>query len=554
MKQINLTHKLSSIILFWLLAFYMYSCAQFVPPTGGKKDSIPPQIVKTIPLNKTLNYKEQYVDIEFNEYITVDNLNQQLLITPSIEGNYTTKQRPKGTRINFDKPFKENITYTLNFREAFKDYAERNPAKNVKIVFSTGSKIDSLSVSGKVKNTQTGKPVLDALVGLYKWADTSKIAKIKPYYFTKTDSSGNFLIENIQAGIYRLIAITDINNNILYEPTKENIAYLKDSIEVTKNISGIEMDLFFAENIPQKVVNTLPTAYYYTINYIRGIKKVSVKYVNAADSMAMMQIGERQLKFFNTKSTTDTVKVNINLIDSLDREFKHEQKIKFRPKPKKEEGSREALSVDYEPKVGEETALPFVFKLTFNKPIDTYTLNAIQIVADTIRPIKVEEKDVEWNAYKNVITIKKDLKASRDVRVRFPKGTFMSIEKDSNQVFKHDYPIKIAENYGIISGSVRNAQSNFIVQLTDNANKVLKEVINTPNYVFDYLKPGIYSVRVVVDSNKNNRWDFGDPEKFILPERIIFFPNSLPLKQNFELNGNDIDLGESPPTVEPKKN
>ena len=219
MKQINLTHKLSYIILFWALAFYMYSCAQFVPPTGGKKDSIPPQIVKTIPLNKTLNYKEQYVDIEFDEYITVDNLNQQLLITPSIEGNYTTKQRPKGTRINFDKPFKENITYTLNFREAFKDYAERNPAKNVKIVFSTGSKIDSLSVSGKVKNTQTGKPVLDALVGLYKWADTSKIAKIKPYYFTKTDSSGNFLIENIQAGIYRLIAITDINNNILYEPT-----------------------------------------------------------------------------------------------------------------------------------------------------------------------------------------------------------------------------------------------------------------------------------------------------------------------------------------------
>jgi uncharacterized protein (DUF2141 family) len=130
----------------------------------------------------------------------------------------------------------------------------------------------------------------------------------------------------------------------------------------------------------------------------------------------------------------------------------------------------------------------------------------------------------------------------------------MSIEKDSSQAFKHDYTIKIAENYGIISGSVRNARSNFIVQLTDNANKVLKEAINTPNYLFDYLKPGTYAIRVVVDTNKNNRWDFGDPDKFILPERIIFLPSPLPLKQNFELTGNDLDLGETPPEPEPKKN
>ncbi|MFN8353496.1 MAG: Ig-like domain-containing domain [Spirosomataceae bacterium] len=532
------------ISICWLLAFWMYSCAQFVPPTGGKKDTIPPKLVKTIPINKTLNYKEQYVDLEFDEYITIDNLNQKLLVTPSLEGSFTVKQRPKGARLNFDKPLKENVTYTLNFRDAFKDYSERNPAKNVKLVFSTGAQIDSLAISGVVKDLQTGKPELDATVGLYKWTDTSKVSKLKPYYFTKTDTSGKFQIENIQVGTYRLFTLTDLNNNLLYDQGKEKIAYLTEPIKINQNIDNIKLELFRSDLTPQKVVTTFPTANYYTITYGRGFKKVKVNYPTPADSMPYVFPTDKQIKFFNTNNSTDTIKVSLTMLDSLDREFKHEQKIKFRPKPKREEGSKEELSITIEPKVGEEVDKKISLKLKFNKPVATFKVDNFKILEDTTRLVKLEPTDFVWNIYKNELNITKETKATRDVRITFSKGTFLSVEKDSSQSIKQDYPLRNPENYGIISGKIKNAKSNFIIQLLDNNNKVVDERYNKIDYLFEFLKPGIYQVRVIVDKNSNNQWDPGSVEKFTLPEPILLLLNPLPLKQNFELVGNDFDLAE----------
>ena len=165
------------------MLFLLVRCAQQVPPTGGPKDVTPPNVVSTFPKNQTINFNEQVIELEFDEYVTVDNINQQLLITPEIEGIYTTKIKPKGARLVFDKPFKANTTYSLNFRNTFKDISERNPARNVKLVFCTGSTIDSLRVSGEVVDLQTNQPTLDALVGLYRFSDTLQFSKNRPYYF-----------------------------------------------------------------------------------------------------------------------------------------------------------------------------------------------------------------------------------------------------------------------------------------------------------------------------------------------------------------------------------
>ena len=72
----------------------------------------------------------------------------------------------------------------------------------------------------------------------------------------------------------------------------------------------------------------------------------------------------------------------------------------------------------------------------------------------------------------------------------------------------------------------------------------MDERYNKIDYLFEFLKPGIYQVRVIVDKNSNNQWDPGSVEKFTLPEPILLLLNPLPLKQNFELVGNDFDLAE----------
>ena len=534
---------ITRLLILMIVAFTMSRCAQYVPPSGGKKDKIPPKLLSTTPKNQSTGFGGQGIELEFDEYIILENLNQQLLITPELDGTYTFKQKPKGLVLSFNKPLKKDVTYTLNFRNAIKDFSERNPAKNVKLVFSTGSQIDSLSVSGEVKDVETNAALLDAVVGLYKWTDTSKVSKNKPYYFTRTDSSGRFTLENIQAGDYRIFSLVDLNNNLLFEANKEKVGFIQNPIKLNKNVEDVNIGIVSIRNEKIKQQQTRPMAYYYDVEYSRGIQELNLTFKNPSDSLPYLLSNEKVLRFFNTKNIEDTLRVKAEVKDSLGQEFKHDIKVKFRPKPRKEEGSREKLSLEPQPKVGEEVSQIFELTLTFNKPIQNTQLPNITLLADTTQPQSLTTKDVKWNRYNNRLTIQKQIPAKNLIRVLIPKGLFISIEGDSSQVFKNDYSIRKEENYGIISGTVKNATNNFIVQLLDMASKkIVAEIQNKPNYQFNFVKAGTYQIRLIDDRNNNGRWDFGDPDVFLLPERMLFFPNELRLKQNFELTGNDFDL------------
>ncbi len=237
----------------------LLSCSQPISPTGGKRDTIPPKLVKSTPTNKQTNYKSKTVDLEFDEYVVAENLQQKLLITPD-PGEYDSKLRPNGLRITFKKSLDSAKTYSLSFGDAIKDFSEKNPAQNLRIVFSTGQYIDSASVRGEVKDLLTNKPLLDVLVGMYPNSDTLNIEKVKPSYFTRSDSSGKFSIENIKSNTYQLIAFDDKNRSMTYNPKAERIAYLRDSttLKDSTQISGVSLKVFMANNTPAKVRNTTP--------------------------------------------------------------------------------------------------------------------------------------------------------------------------------------------------------------------------------------------------------------------------------------------------------
>jgi len=50
------------------------------------------------------------------------------------------------------------------------------------------------------------------------------------------------------------------------------------------------------------------------------------------------------------------------------------------------------------------------------------------------------------------------------------------------------------------------------------------------------LEPKEYSLRVIVDDNKNNKWDTGDFLNKIQPERIIYLPQKIELRANWTVN------------------
>src|SRR5690606_17066626 len=143
--------------------------------------------------------------------------------------------------IELNQELEDSTTYVFNFQKSIQDLSEGNPAEYLKLVFSTGASIDSLTFSGNVNNyfPSRNDKIEDAIVGLYPVDDTTDIFIAPPYYLTQVDSTGNFNITNIKAGKYFAYAWLDDNNSLKAEYKTEAFDFITDTIRINKNTEGI---------------------------------------------------------------------------------------------------------------------------------------------------------------------------------------------------------------------------------------------------------------------------------------------------------------------------
>ena len=97
---------------------------------------------------------------------------------------------------------------------------------------------------------------------------------------------------------------------------------------------------------------------------------------------------------------------------------------------------------------------------------------------------------------------------------------------------------KTLEDYGTIILDVKSElDAAFIVELAlENGALVRQKIIDSPQVVnFKLLPPGNYIIKVLIDENKNGKWDTGD---FLLKkqaERIKFLDKVLTVKANWDI-------------------
>ncbi len=180
-----------SIITFILLLAIYSSCAQIGRPEGGPQDETPPIIELSEPENRTTNFVEKKIVIEFDENIQLKNLNEQLVVSPPMEEKPNIKVNMNKLIIKFIDSLRSNTTYTLNFANSITDLNEANEFENYDYIFSTGSVIDSFQVNGKLVNAFDEEPIFGATILLHSnLSDTAFLSEI-PNFIARTDSSGN---------------------------------------------------------------------------------------------------------------------------------------------------------------------------------------------------------------------------------------------------------------------------------------------------------------------------------------------------------------------------
>lgn len=525
------------VLLFFLFItaiLMIQSCAQMASPPGGKKDTLAPKLVTSVPLNKSKNYKGKKLELTFNEYVNVRNLNQELLITPNI-GTYQTRIRPNGLSILLDSTLKDQTTYTFNFRNAIEDISERNIGKNIKLVFSTSNTIDSLSITGKIKLVDLNKAFENILVGLYPYSDTLRIDKAKPYYFTKTDTSGIYTLENLAQGKYYMAAFIDGNNNLLYNSNKEPVDFLTEPFFTLNKNETKNFSISLQNLDPLKITKTTSTAKTVLYEMSRGIKALELE--NKKDLIYQIE-GDKNIRIYvKNQEAKDTLFLNANVTDSLNRKIKIPLKVKFRELNKKEKITRTTLQVSYLPAQGKYVSPEDSLVLGFPKPVVSWDSKRVQFITEENETITLPDEAYMWNKYSNQLTIKRSFLPYREkFLLNLEKGAFVSVENDSSDVQKQAFQFQDLEEYGSIEGRVGELPSNYLVQLLNAANmQVLYEQNTSQKFNFLHVEPSTYVIRAIEDTNKNGYKDIGN---FILktkPESVFYLEGKVKLKANFQI-------------------
>ena len=580
--------KLKSIVpvLFGISLFYLIfytSCANIGSPSGGPKDSIPPVVVRTIPELRGTNFKGNDVRITFDEFINSDEVTEKLVVSPPMKKKPMIKMKGKTLIVEFTQDLRKESTYSLDFKDAVADNNEKNPIKDFRFSFSTGSTFDSLKVVGYVKDAITQEPVEKALVLLHRQKDYTAFIDSVPDYIGKTDKEGLFMIDNVAPGSYRLYALTDTDNSLTYNSNAEQIAFA-DSLIIpsAKYVARPDTVIKGADTLlVTGHVDYLPAPRYLMMfeeikfdQYLDSYKRTQGNKCDfyfsesLSDSFQVNLIKPTPTKDWsyiesNLKRDSITVWLTDTILsksDSLKFELKYQVLDSLNQLVIKRDTVGMIYSAPKTPKVKRKKGeLP---------PVPTINLsNNINSAAhDLYRPIKIEAPEplssfdttrIRLYSLEDTVKTRIPIEVKRDtnsVRKYFIEHHW---EPNTNYLFQVDsaaayniygYPSNKVDQkfktqkedyYGKIILTISGLSGPAIVQLlgNDKDEKVLQkiQILGDGKIEFPYLKPEKYKLKIILDSNKNGKWDTGFLADGIQPEEVVYYPKIIKIRSNFEI-------------------
>ena len=240
------------LLATWLM---MGSCANIIPPGGGLRDSLPPRLILSNPKDSSINVKPKLITLTFNEYVSAQDIPQNLIVNPSMEIAPLVDYKLRNVTIKIKDTLRDNTTYTFQFGEAIRDVNESNIARDFTYTFSTGKNLDSLSYRGKVIIAENGKIDSTLIVVLHKNLSDTAIFKIKPPYYTKLNGKGEFSFRFLPRDTFQVFVVKSVFSK-KYDDSTQSFAFLPYPI-----IPGnAKRDTLYAYNAQEPVAKPLSVA------------------------------------------------------------------------------------------------------------------------------------------------------------------------------------------------------------------------------------------------------------------------------------------------------
>ena len=542
------------------------SCAKISPLDGGYKDTLSPVLIYSDPKNHSINFKEKVFSFEFDEVIDASELSQKLIISPYINNTPELKFKKNNLLLTFDSSFTENTTYILNFADGVKDITEGNPAKNTKLVFSTGNKIDSSFVSGFVLDPLKNEFIDGALVVLYNKKDSLGLFNKKPLYFSFSNKDGSFLIENIKSGEYKMYSFIDENESFVAEAKNEAFGYVPNSLKLDSFVSNINISLFKENPQKLKLDRKRERGLVYELTYSKYIKRVNIY---TKDFINYSLNDNNLLRFYKDSLKNDSTFVVIEAFDSLQEKTIDSLFVSFGKESKRVSKLSHQLKTSNRNDLDDTLLLNFSFSKPINNKLFSFSFyldtvfytgpyysksiwnknktknktkvylnqNTISLFVDSLGnkalgDSLVYEKDSIYTLFKNYY---KNLKKDRVFFV-VPRGSIVSIEKDTLNKIEKNFLFRGKDFYGSVSGSISGLGNNIIIQLiSEDLSRTYKNKKLNNVFYFNKVEPGEYYIKIIKDNNKNNKWDYGSILKDVGSEEIIYYKEKIEVRSNWTI-------------------
>lgn len=521
-------------VVFAIVLVFLAGCANKVAPTGGMRDVAPPKILNADPPSGTVGFSAMKIHLNFDEYVQLKDATRQIIISPPVPGNPQYSVKKKSVIIEFDSLPDPNTTFNIHFGSAIADINEGNVLKDYQYVFSTGTILDTLEITGTISDALTRKPASGTQALLYKESVHDSVHLVsRPTYMAVSDEQGAFRITNMAPGRYRLLALAEKNPDLILNSADEKVGF--HPVKVTAGDSSnfdirVYKPIGKQQGIGSCRISTTGTL---TMTLLRPADTVMVEWLSASpDTVAWSWTRNRDtLLCFMNPVPDDSLRLAVSgllpVVDSIT--CTRQLPGRFAKPP-----SAVPIYTLYPPDGGllvHET-VPGIF---FTTPVQILDSTLIRIVSADSIPVPFSIQTKNQGGTKVEFSLPDE---DQGISIMVLPGAIRDFYGRVNDSIQWSFTRVAERSTGSISLKLNNLiPERGLLQLVDDKDVVIRErtfsgVFKT---MFARLHPGNYRLRIIIDDNNNGKWDPGDHLTQTLPEEVVYYRDTLMIRANWEV-------------------
>jgi len=132
-----------------------------------------------------------------------------------------------------------------------------------------------------------------------------------------------------------------------------------------------------------------------------------------------------------------------------------------------------------------------------------------------------------------------DWKPGIEYSLEIDSAAFVDIYGLVSKPFKQGIKVKSLDDYSTLVLNISGVQvpdSTILVQMVNNSDATVKEVrVSGGKATFNYISPGKYYFRALIDLNGNGIWDTGNYDDDLQAEDIYYYPREIECKEKWDV-------------------